>query len=240
MGERISILSDLAFFLSTPRPCGYLPGRESNTLFADPDAEMTPQRFSLLAEYGFRRSGPYVYRPHCAGCSACVPVRVPVARFKPARGQRRTWKMNADLACSIHDPTDAAVETTLYRRYLGARHAGGPMDAAVGGNPLDFLASPWSETFLCVFELAGKPVAIAVTDVLARGLSAVYTYFDPGLPRRSLGTYAVLWQIEEARRRGLEHLYLGYWIADCRKMNYKTRFRPLEGFIGGEWRPLAP
>ncbi|MGI9302459.1 MAG: arginyltransferase, partial [Gammaproteobacteria bacterium] len=229
----------LHFFASPPESCSYLPQRDSISVFADPVAKMNARTYSQLVNHGFRRSGRYVYRPHCPSCSACVPARVPVRRFKPNRSQRRNLKANRDLSIRVL-PCDFREEHfDLYRRYLSARHAGGQMDNPTPDTYRNFLQCDWLDTMFVEFRLAGELLSVAVADQLAGGLSAVYTFFDPDHSARGLGTYAVLWQIARARRRGLDYVYLGYWIAENAKMSYKIQFKPVEGLVDGKWRLLA-
>ncbi|HET7921526.1 MAG TPA: arginyltransferase [Gammaproteobacteria bacterium] len=228
----------LALYLSPEHPCGYLEGRTARTVFLDP--QVTPQQplYTAFAAQGFRRSGSILYRPQCAECRACVPVRVPVQDFKPDRGQRRTWRRNRDLRVSLR-PTEAdPAHFDLYRRYLAARHPGGGMDVHTEADYTGFLVSRWSHTVSAEWRLGERLLAVAVMDELDAALSAVYTFYDPASPERSLGTQAILWQIETARQRGLRWLYLGYWIAASRKMAYKDRFRPLERLVDGAWHRL--
>lgn len=232
-------LGSLRLFLTDTHPCSYLPGRDARNLVADPLA-VDASLYSTLARHGFRRSGEHVYRPHCQGCHACVSLRIPVDRFTPKRAQRRNLQRNADIVVRVLEPVLREEHFELFARYLRLRHPDGGMDDASPESYLAFVASNWSHTFLAEGRLAdGKVVVVAVVDILADGLSAVYTYFDPALTERSLGTFAVLWQIAEAHRRGLPYVYLGYWIRECRKMNYKTRFQPCEVFTGGDWRAPA-
>ncbi len=228
-------LASLRLFLTGPHPCSYLPGRLARNLVADPEA-VDDALYSALARQGFRRSGEHVYRPRCPACRACQSLRIPVARFAPDRAQRRTWARNADLTVSRLEPLLREDHFALFQRYLAARHLDGGMDDATPESYLGFIRSSWGRTFLAEFRLERRLVAVAVVDVLGDGLSAVYTYYEPGLEARGLGTHAILWQIEEARARGLAHVYLGYWIAEAAKMRYKTRFRPCEVFRDGEWR----
>lgn len=231
----------LAFY-STPRyACSYLPGREAVTLFADPSIAKTPTLYAQLSAYGFRRSGEHLYRPRCPHCSACVPVRVPVEEFEPSRAQRRTWRRNADLEVRVRAAEFDVEHFALYRRYLGSRHAGGGMDNPTVESYMDFLTATWSETEFHELRLGGQLLAVAVVDRMPEALSAVYTFFDPGHPARSLGRQAVLHQIDHARREGLRWVYLGYWIQDCRKMLYKNEYQPLEHYVDGHWtRPCEP
>lgn len=229
----------LLFYVTPPERCAYLPGRESVNVFADPRARMTTALYGRLIDKGFRRSGSHLYRPQCPGCNECIPTRIPVDRFTPDRSQRRTRRINGDLRANALMQGYRADHFALYRRYQRGRHAGGEMDNPTPQSYLDFLSCPWADTLFVEFRRAGALMGVAVCDRVVQGLSAVYTFFDPNEERRGLGTYAVLWQIEEARRRGLTYVYLGYWIADNTKMNYKTRFRPLEGLIDGRWRALS-
>lgn len=238
MSSQLS-LDRLAFYASRPSPCSYLPGRDSVSLFADPDAAMNMAVYSQLAAHGFRRSGAHVYRPHCPTCQACVPMRIPGNSFRPSRSQRRTLKANAEVQATIRDASFDEEHFALYRHYISSRHAGGGMDDPCPENYLAFLTSPWAETLFVEFRLHDELVSVSVLDMLTQGLSAVYTFFDPKFAALSPGRHGVLWAIGEARRRGLDYLYLGYWIADCVKMQYKQEYRPLELYLDGQWRPFA-
>lgn len=228
----------LALYLTGEHACSYLPGRVARTLFVDPTAQIDSATYQVLVDQGFRRSGSHVYRPACRGCSACVPVRVPVADFVPDRSQRRNWRRNRNALTWIDVP--AAFDPThfqLYRRYLRARHAEGSMaDDASEESYRRFLVERWGGSTRFIELRQGEAlVGLAVTDVLERGLSAVYTFFDPIHSKRSPGTFAILTQIEAARRLGLTYLYLGYWLRDSPKMQYKERFRPIEAWDGERW-----
>lgn len=229
---------ELLFYASAPHPCSYLEGEEAVTLFADPEARMTPQLYSALSELGFRRSGEYVYSPRCPRCSACLPVRVPVAGFTPDRSQRRNWKQNQDLEVTVLPADFRDSHFALYQRYIQSRHPDGSMATPDKEQYSRFFGSSWCDTSYVQFSLNGRPLAVAVTDVLNNGLSAVYTYFDPDEFKRGLGVFAVLWLIEESKRRGLPYLYLGYLIHESPKMAYKAHYRPLEVFRHGRWLPL--
>ncbi len=228
----------LQLYASPPHPCVYLEGREAVTLFMDPAAVTDPLIYSELARHGFRRSGSHIYRPACHHCTACHSVRIPVADFRHRRRERRIWQRNQDLHIRRRALGFNPAHFELYARYLAARHAGGGMDNPSPEQYMDFLEAPWSDTQLCEFLLGEQLLAVAVYDRLASGLSAVYTFFDPDQGRRSLGTYSILWQVEETRRLGLDWLYLGYWIEDCEKMRYKGSFRPLQAFIDNRWTTM--
>ncbi|HEX4895062.1 MAG TPA: arginyltransferase [Solimonas sp.] len=226
-------------FLSPEHPCGYLPFRTARSAFVDPEFTLAPPRYQRLLELGFRRSGEHAYRPHCRGCERCLPVRVPTARFQPDRSQRRCIRDNADLELRLE--TQIRDEHyALYRRYLAARHAGGGMDPDDRTAFHNFLECGWNEVRYWSFREQGRLLAVAVVDHLPRALSAVYTFFDPAESRRGLGTLAVLRQIEEARRQGLPHVYLGYWVEGSAKMDYKRRFQPLEILEGTDWVEIGP
>ncbi len=227
----------LALYLTPEHTCSYLPGRLSQTLFLDPYVQPLPSLLQTLLSLGFRRSGDHVYRPQCPNCRSCVAVRIPVADFQPRRSQRRCRRRNADeVQVRIKPPELDADHHRLYLRYTRARHAGGSMADMDEGHYLEFLTTRWCDTLFVEFRRGEQLMAVAVTDRLPNALSAVYTFFDPLLSEFSPGVYSVLWQISEARRRGLEHLYLGYWIGESEKMSYKEQYRPLEAWDGREWR----
>lgn len=234
---------DLRLFHTGEHACGYWPDRAARDLVLDPRDPRLTQWYPLALGWGFRRSGDIVYRPHCRGCRACVAVRIPVARFTPDRSQRRCLARNADLQMRIQPTRRDEEHLALYRRYLRARHRDGGMDDHGAAEFEQFLIGSWSQgRFLELREQAesgpGRLLAVAVTDVVECALSAVYTFFEPDAADRGLGTLAILKQLEWARRDGHQHLYLGYWIAGHRKMDYKRRFRPLEGFDGHRWHDL--
>ncbi|MDH5545343.1 MAG: arginyltransferase [Gammaproteobacteria bacterium] len=230
---------DLKFFISTPSPCGYLKDRDSISLFADPKFPFTPAVYDLLIDHGFRRSADYVYRPHCPSCHLCVPVRVPVEEFKPSRSQKRVWKRNQDLRVTTHKLGLKQEHFDLYKKYQQSRHSEGEMARHDINRYFEFLDSEWSETLLMEIRDGNRLIGVAITDVVRRGLSAFYTFFDPEEEQRSLGTFAILWQIKFAKRLQLPWLYLGYWISETRKMNYKTRFLPLELRIDDGWQRIT-
>lgn len=218
-----------------PHDCGYFTGRIAQNLVIDPLAHDQPRLFELALTRGFRRAGGHIYRPACGRCTACVAARIPVAEFAPDRSQRRTWRRNGDLEVRIAEPRASDERFALYRRYLAARHPDGGMDDPAPDDFERFLTSGWSPTVFIELRLDGRLLALAVTDTTRYGWSSVYTFYDPDLPARGLGTQAILVQIERARAAGAPHLYLGYWIAGHPKMDYKARFRPLELLRDGRW-----
>ena len=223
-----------------PHPCGYYPERVAQNLVIDPLAADLPEVYEIALTRGYRRAGGHIYRPACGRCTACVPARVPVAEFAANRSQRRCLRRNADLSFAEAPARFDDAVFDLYRRYLGARHPGGGMDDAEREDFGRFLTSPWSPTRFFEYRLGARLLAVAVTDATRHGLSSVYTFYDPDEAARGLGTYCILHQVAECRRRGLPHLYLGYWIDGHPKMGYKRNFQPLELLRGQRWERAAP
>ena len=226
-------------FQTLPHPCGYYAERTAQNLVIDPAAPHLAQIYNHALTRGYRRAGGHVYHPQCPQCRACVPARISVAEFVPGRTQRRCLERNRDLVSSTVPARYSQEYFGLYQRYLDVRHPGGGMDHPDPQDFTRFLYTAWSPTFFLEFRLEGRLLGVAVTDITASGLSAVYTFFDPDEGARSLGSYAILRQIELARERALPHLYLGYWIADSGKMDYKANFRPHELLRDGSWSPAA-
>ena len=226
----------LRLYATPGHACSYLAGREATTVFVDPNRPKDPVLYTLLSRLGFRRSGTHIYRPGCAACSACIPVRIPVDRFRPRRIHRRVRAANRDLSFRIRPARFEATHYSLYRRYVATRHPGGGMDDPSPEQYREFLTSAWCDTSFFEYSLGDAVLAVSVIDRLTDALSCVYTFFEPAYAQRSLGTYAILHAIDVARGNSLEWLYLGYYIADSPKMQYKAGYRPQERFVDGRWR----
>ncbi|MBB5208221.1 arginyltransferase [Chiayiivirga flava] len=223
-------------FQTLEHACGYYADRTARNLVLDPVSPALPQLYGRALERGFRRSGGHVYRPNCPSCRACISARIAVERFVPDRSQRRCERRNADLELRVQPAIATDENFALYRRYLAARHAGGGMDDPEPDDFDRFLACEWSPTRFLELRRDGELLAVAVTDVLPVGLSAVYTFYAPEHAPRGLGTCAILRQIALAQSNRLPHVYLGYWIAGHPKMDYKARFHALERLRDGVWR----
>ncbi|MEA3301008.1 MAG: arginyltransferase [Pseudomonadota bacterium] len=228
-------LQRIRLFFTQPHGCSYLPGKEATTAFVDPASDIGQELYSQLTRMGFRRSGRYYYQPRCQFCTACVSARIPVAEFHPNRQQRRCLQRNADLTVIVKTRIDTDEHYPLYEQYINERHEDGDMFPPSREQYLDFLGNGIGITRFVEFRHRGELLGCAVLDELEDGFSAIYTYYRPDAGKRSLGTLAVLTQVNEARARGLPYVYLGFWIKNCAKMAYKIRFQPLELLIGGRW-----
>jgi arginine-tRNA-protein transferase len=231
--------SQIVLFQSPPEPCSYLQHHIARNVYADPFRAPTMDLYNLLIQKGFRRSGHHIYRPNCDGCAKCVSMRIPVGSFRPNRSQRRARKSNNDLTIHVEDSRYSDEYFELYKRYLDFRHKNAGMDNPERADFERFLICDWCDTVFCELRLDGQLIAVAVTDKVSSGLSAVYTFFDPAFPQRSLGTVAIMIQIELAARLKAPFVYLGYWIDGCGKMKYKANFSPQERFINERWAPFG-
>ena len=234
------------FYLTAPSPCPYLPGQEERKVFTHLVGERAPELNNLLTHGGFRRSQSIAYRPACERCRACVSVRVIADEFRATRRMRRVLERNRDLIGEMRVGVPTSEQYSVFRAYLDARHYdGGMADMTV----LDYammVEDSHVQTRLVEYRRGGPDagitgrgggelLAVALTDVLKDGLSMVYSFYEPEFGHRSLGTFMILDHIARARRMGLAYVYLGYWVRDSRKMDYKGRFLPQERLAPEGW-----
>lgn len=224
----------LSLFMGEPHDCSYLPNRQATEVYSVV-RELPPADYENLMNAGFRRSGRVVYRPVCQGCSECIPIRVPTATFAPSRSQRRVLRRNKDVTTTIQRPCCTDEKARLFAAYLAAQHDGsmtGDRDSLER-----FLYNSPTESFELEFKIDDRLVAVSIIDEGPTSWSSVYAFFDPTESHRSLGVYSALCEIAECGMRSLPYWYVGYYIRDCRQMNYKAEYRPFE-LLGhdGIWR----
>jgi arginyl-tRNA--protein-N-Asp/Glu arginylyltransferase len=232
-GHNVATVS-LPLYTGGPGRCAYLPGRTATHEYAMTQ-RLTSAAYQRMMDEGFRRSGMVIYRPVCEGCRECVPIRVPVSEFVASRSQRRVLRRNTDVDLQICQPVATDENWQLYAAYRSGQH-----DDSDGGDRAgfeEFLYQSPVETLEMCYRVGGRLVAVGIVDACPNALSSVYFFFDPAEARRSLGVYSALAEIEECRRRGLAYWYIGYYIRECRQMNYKAQYRPHE-LLGSDgcWR----
>ena len=230
----------ILFHRSAPMTCPYLSGRIEQQLFTELTGPSAQHTFERLGEAGFRRSHHIMYRPVCNGCNSCVPVRVVASEFDNGKSWRRIRRANADIAAVDVGTSVTEEQYALFRRYVESRHGDGDMAQMTARDYVNLVtASPVATTLIEFRDADGTLVAGCLVDQLRDGYSAVYSFFDPDLSQRSLGSYMILWLIDEAKRKGLRNVYLGFWIDQSPKMAYKSRFTPLEAFGPTGWRTIV-
>lgn len=231
-------LHALQFYLTAAYPCSYLPDLQARSQVATPSMLIDTPVYSELVKHGFRRSGTYTYRPHCDGCSACVPLRIVAKEFAPNRSQKRAWKQHQQLEVAVLPLEDNSEHYALYQRYQTSRHKDGGMDNDDRESYRNFLLRSHVDSLLIEFRQADQLRMVSLIDLLNDGLSSVYTFYDPDVPQARFGVYNVLWQIDLCRKLNLDFVYLGYWIEKSRKMSYKTDYQPALGLIEGVWQTI--
>ncbi|CAA7623663.1 putative arginyl-tRNA--protein transferase [Candidatus Terasakiella magnetica] len=227
------------FFTTAPLPCPYVAGRLERKIVTELNGAEADSLHDALSRAGFRRSHSIAYTPACPGCCACIPVRIVAGQFQPDRTMRKIGRQNAPLIARKVPARATAEQFRLFARYQESRHSGGDMALMGFYDYRSMVEDSPVETFIIEYRQDdGILVAACLADRMGDGLSAVYSFFDPDLASRSLGTYMVLWLVDEARTSSLPYVYLGYWIEESRKMSYKERFQPLEAFTTSGWRPF--
>lgn len=229
----------LRIFSTAMHPCVYLPGLTARNAVVDTEYAMTLELYDYLIQHGFRRSGEQVYRPYCHDCQQCVTTRIPVEGFKRSRSQKRIWKLNQDIVVTINKGGFRKEYLPIYQRYLESRHESVDYEGIE-----KFLMAQWCKVHFYEFyqkdDSGDKQlIGVAVIDDMDSGMSMVYTFFAPEHgSKRSLGIFAILWQLTTAKEEKRQYVYLGFWIKGCQKMNYKSNFQPIEGLIDGKWVSL--
>ena len=234
------------FFLTSPSSCPYLSGQLERKVFTHLVGSRAPELLDLLTQGGFRRSQNIAYRPACERCRACVSVRILVDEFTPTKSMKRVLQTNRDLIGRMDGAEPSSEQYALFRRYLDSRHTRGGMSEMSVLDYTMMVEDSQVDTRLIQYRRRGPDsrfartsdgalMAVALSDVMADGLSMVYSFFNPDEPQRSLGTFMILDHIERARSMGLPYLYLGYWVEGSRKMDYKIRFQPQEHLRPRGW-----
>ncbi len=229
-------MSRLTLYQTPEHHCPYLNDCMAVTQFVDPAITPDIYMYTHLSQLGFRRSGKHLYKPECPDCHACISIRLPVQDTKFSNSQLRCLRRAQHFDFIHLDAFDSDEHYLLYEKYINTRHKDGDMYPATRKLFESFLISGWANSQFLEIRLASKLIGCAVYDALINGISAIYCYFDPEFSQYSPGKLAILKQIEFAQKNWFKYLYLGYQIDECRKMNYKTKFRPVEQFIKNEWK----
>jgi len=233
-----NLRTPIKLFETVTDQCPYLEHELSASILIDPEEKIKPELFSLLSKSGFRRSGNMLYSPKCPSCNACISVRVPSKEYQPTRSQKRVWRKNVDLTVSVEDVKFDQQHFELYLKYQQHRHPESTMCDDDPEKYISFIQSNFSNSkFVCFYDNKTL-IGISTIDQFDGGISAVYTFFDPEQSQRSLGTYAIMYLLKLARLREIPHVYLGYWVDQSSKMDYKRKFKPLEGYQNRQWLNL--
>ncbi len=234
------------FFVTSPAPCPYLPGRSERKVFTELRGENADELNEALGRIGFRRSQTVAYRPSCLDCQACVSVRVAATEFRPSTTQRRSLKANADLIVTECRPWATGEQFELLQRYLAVRHPGGGMAQMEDSDFADMVEHSPVSSYVVEYREAGvgsepgRLVGACLTDFQGDGLSMIYSFYDPEHEARAgLGNFIILDHIRRAAERGLPYVYLGYWVEGAERMQYKVRYRPLERLTRNGWERVT-
>ena len=228
----------IKLFETVTDQCPYLEHELSASILVDPEEIIKPELFSLLSRSGFRRSGKMLYSPKCPNCNSCVSVRIPSHLFKASRSQKRVSRKNNDLTVTIEEVSFQQKHFELYLKYQQHRHPESTMCDDDPEKYTSFIKSDYSDSKFVCFYKGTQLLGLCVVDQFAGGISAVYTFFDPEESHRSLGTYAILYLLKLARLRDIPYVYLGYWVDQSNKMDYKRNFKPMEGYQNRQWVEL--
>ncbi|SFS02575.1 arginyltransferase [Sphingomonas jatrophae] len=236
------------FFVTTPSPCPYLPGKTERKVFTELNGQHAGELNDALGRIGFRRSQGVAYRPSCLDCTACVSVRVVAGEFRPNASQRKLLRRNADLVVTPCRPWTTEEQFALLRRYLAARHPGGGMADMDELDFADMVEQTPVDTYVVEYRepsddqgRPGRLVGACLTDRQGDGLSMVYSFFEPDEAiRPGLGTFIIMDHILRAAEAQLPYVYLGYWVDGSARMQYKARFRPIERLGPSGWQRFEP
>ncbi|MFC3213030.1 arginyltransferase [Novosphingobium panipatense] len=233
------------FFVTSPAPCPYLPGRSERKVFTELKGPHADSLNDALGRIGFRRSQTVAYRPSCIDCSACVSVRVVANEFQPSRTQKRTLQEHADLVTTVCRPWSTSEQFDLLQRYLAVRHPEGGMTSMDEVDFADMVEHTPVTTYVIEYRepsidgtTPGRLVGACLTDRQCDGLSMIYSFYDPQSARQGLGNYIILDHIQRAEDMGLSYVYLGYWVEGSARMQYKVRYRPMEKLGRAGWERI--
>ena len=239
------------FYLTAPATCPYLPNQMERKVFTHLVGPRASEMNDLLTQGGFRRSQNIAYRPACENCRACVSVRILTEQFQPTKSMRRVLSINKDVVATVHAAEPSTEQFSLFRRYLDHRHQSGGMSDMSALDYAIMIEDTHVNTRIIEYRVRepgsgidsskrGELLAVALSDVMSDGLSMVYSFFNPDLEKRSLGTFMIMDHITRTRALGLPHVYLGYWVDGSEKMGYKTRYHPQEHLTPRGWEVYVP
>jgi len=232
-------LDNIQFYVTTKYSCGYIKHQNAQSLVATPYKKVNNNAYSSLIQQGFRRSGQYVYKPHCTNCQACIPIRLSAKNFSISRSQKRVIKTHSNIKAKVLPLKFNEEHYELYIQYQNNRHRSQNETEDDITDYNDFLIRSNVKSKLVEFRINNKLVMITIVDFLEDGLSAVYTFYDCKYKKNSFGTYSILWLLDYCLNHGIPYLYLGYWISQSNKMKYKINFKPYELMIGDLWQQAS-